>query len=280
MSLGRPIPRFEPHACPKCGAVQESPGSTVCEQCGTDLKLALVAKSTPERAVAPPRQPLRLGQLVGVPVRVLKRGFWTVQSLVSSILSLIWGFISLVLRIAIVLVAIGSIVVGLSYLPQVRASVPIMKEVPSIAKRWLAYAGVNGSKWLVSLAGARKAQQPQKQPPKQPQRQSQKKPQKKPAPATVAASQPLTVRSTPTGATVQLNARQVGKTPVTLKLAPGTYKLTISRSGYATVTRTITVRAGKTAALNVTLVARRQTPQAPRQTTPAPRPPSESPRQP
>ncbi|MGH2426140.1 MAG: PEGA domain-containing protein [bacterium] len=192
---------------------------------------------------------------------MLKRGFWVVQSLVSSILSLIWGLISLILRIAIVFVVIGSLLVGLSYFPAVRARVPIMKEVPNIAKQWLVYAGVNGSRWLVSLASAQKAEQPQK----------------KPTPASVAASQPLTVKSTPPGAIVQLNARQVGKTPVTLKLAPGTYKLTISRSGYAPVTRTITVRAGKAASLNVTLVARRQTP---RRIAPTPRSPSESPREP
>jgi len=239
MSLGRPVSEFRQHTCPKCGAVQESQGSTVCEQCGTDLKLALVARSSPQRPIAPPREPLRLGQLVGAPVRLLRRGFWAVQSLVSSFLSLIWGLISLILRIAIVLVVIGSLVVGLSYFPEVRARVPIMKEVPSIAKQWLVYAGVNGSRWLVSLASARKAEQPQK----------------KPAPATLAASQPLTVKSAPTGATVQLNGRQVGKTPLTLKVAPGTYKVLISRPSYTSVTRTVSVKAGKPASLNVILIA-------------------------
>src|SRR3989442_12928945 len=40
MSLGQPMSRFELRTCPKCGAQQQSPGSTVCEQCGTDMRVA------------------------------------------------------------------------------------------------------------------------------------------------------------------------------------------------------------------------------------------------
>src|SRR2546427_8866962 len=40
MSLGQPMSRFELRTCPKCGAQQQSPGSTICEQCGTDMRVA------------------------------------------------------------------------------------------------------------------------------------------------------------------------------------------------------------------------------------------------
>src|SRR2546428_7576865 len=40
MSLGQPMSRFELRNCPKCGAQQQSPGSTICEQCGTDMRVA------------------------------------------------------------------------------------------------------------------------------------------------------------------------------------------------------------------------------------------------
>ncbi|HET6780697.1 MAG TPA: PEGA domain-containing protein [bacterium] len=77
----------------------------------------------------------------------------------------------------------------------------------------------------------------------------------KSAPAKAAATLPFTVKSTPSGATVQINGRAAGKTPVTVKLAAGTHKLTISRSGYAPVTRTVTVKKGVTASLTVKLAA-------------------------
>jgi peroxiredoxin len=77
----------------------------------------------------------------------------------------------------------------------------------------------------------------------------------KPAPAPKTAALPFTVDTTPGGATVQVNGRTAGKTPMTLKLAPGTYKVTLIRSGYASVTRTITVKKGARASLIVKLAA-------------------------
>src|SRR2546422_977064 len=73
------------------------------------------------------------------------------------------------------------------------------------------------------------------------------------APAHFEATQAVMISSVPRGATVRLNAREMGKTPMTLKLAPGTYRVTISRTGYATVSRTITVERGKAASLGVSL---------------------------
>ncbi len=221
--------------CPRCGTLQESPGSTVCEQCGTDLTPLRVAKPSSPRHVLP------LKHLLRVPALVLRRGFVTVLVLGSLILRGI--------RLALVL---GSLAVGLSFVPQVSARVPVMKDVAATTKAliqqvpWIRQAQVWGSKLLASL----KVETP-------PQRRasSQAVPSQKSVASKPVVGQPLTVKSTPSGATVRLNARSMGKTPTTLKVAPGTYKVTISRPGFVTVTRTITVKPGKTAALTVALVA-------------------------
>lgn len=47
----------------------------------------------------------------------------------------------------------------------------------------------------------------------------------------------------------------MGKTPLTLRIAPGTVTITFSRPGYAPVTRTLTVKLGKAASVQVTLTA-------------------------
>lgn len=258
MSLGRPISEFGRHTCPKCGTVQESPGSTVCEQCGQDLKLTAVNRPAPPRPVTRPKQSPRSGPPVAAPPGILKHGFRALQSLVSSILSLIWGLISLTLRLAIALVLLGSLVVGLSYVPEVRARVPVMKEAPRVAKQLLRRVGVVSIRMLASLASARKESQPEKWTSGERRVPQQRASHpavatQKPVPAKVAASQPLTIKSTPTGATVRLNGLQVGKTPLYLSVAPGTYKLLVSRPGYSSVTRTIIVKAGKAVSLNVTL---------------------------
>lgn len=257
MSLGRPISEFRQHTCPKCGAVQESPGSTVCEQCGTDLKLA-ATRAPSQRPVAPVKQPPRFGQLLSVPVRFVTGVFGALLSFVSSVLSLIWWLISLAFRTAVVLIVIGALVVGLSYLPQVRARVPAIKDAPKIAKKGLLRAGVMGIRMLASLASARKESQPEKRTSSERRAPQQRTSHpavatRKPAPAKVAVSLPLTIKSTPTGATVRLNGLQVGKTPLYLSVAPGTYKLLVSRPGYSSVTRTIIVKAGKAVSLIVTL---------------------------
>lgn len=234
--------------CSKCGTPQESPGSTVCEQCGTDL--------TPVRAAKPssPRHVLPLKQLLRVPALLLRRGFMTVLLLGSLILHGI--------RLAVVL---GSLAVGLSFVPQVSARVPVMKEVAATTKAliqqvpWIQQAQVLGSRLLASL---------RVETPPQRRASSPAVPSQKPVASKPVVGQPLTVKSTPSGATVRLNARSVGKTPTTLKVAPGTYKVTISRPGFVTVTRTITVRAGSTASLNVSLAAAPKPPPIPAQDPP------------
>jgi len=258
MSLGRPISGFRQHTCPKCGAVQESPGSTVCEQCGTDLKLAAVQRAPSQRPSPQLKQSPRVGQVLAGPIRLVTDLVGALFSFVASVLSFAWRLISLTLRTAFVLLVIGAIVVGLSYVPQVRARVPAIKDAPRIAKKGLLRAGVIGIRMLASLASARKESQPEKRTSSERRAPQQRTSHpavatRKPAPTKVAVSLPLTIKSTPTGATVQLNGLQVGKTPLYLSVAPGTYRLLVSRPGYSSVTRTIIVKAGKAVSLNVTL---------------------------
>ncbi len=63
-----------------------------------------------------------------------------------------------------------------------------------------------------------------------------------PAPSPTAAGILVLVRSVPTGAQVQVNEQQVGTTPLSIDLQPGTYRVTISREGYPSVSRTIEVQ--------------------------------------
>ena len=76
-----------------------------------------------------------------------------------------------------------------------------------------------------------------------------------PVPAPVPDGQ-LGISSSPTGATVEIAGRpgESGKTPLTVpSLAPGTYKVTISKNGYATETRNVEVQGGNRAVLDVKL---------------------------
>lgn len=75
------------------------------------------------------------------------------------------------------------------------------------------------------------------------------------APARPAATMPVRVTSTPSGAAVQIGGKTVGRTPVTLQLASGTHTLTVTRSGYTAVRRTVTVKQGAAASLAVNLTA-------------------------
>jgi len=254
--------------CPKCGTPQESPGSTVCEHCGSDLSPVRAAKPSSPRRVIPLKQLLHLlplKQLVRMPALLLRQGFVTVLALGSLILRGI--------RLALVL---GSLAVGLSFVPQVSARVPVMKDVAATTRAliqqvpWIQQAQVWGSRLLANL----KVETP-------PQRRasSQAVPSQKPVASKPVVGQPLTVKSTPSGATVRLNARSMGKTPTTLKVAPGTYKVTISRPGFVTVTRTITVKPGKTAAVTVALVAVSKASPAPVQAPPAPQLPPDTQRE-
>lgn len=233
MSLGQPVSRFELRTCPKCGAGQESPGSTICEQCGTDLRVA--SMQFPSQRATSTKIKIRFR----VPANLLKRSVTT-------------------------LVLLALLVVGLSFVPAVSARVPALKKVATTTRtelqrveRFLA----GRVPWLKPAAQAPRstpASAPAQKaaPAKQPVSATQKPASttQKPAPTRTAAVQAVTVKSNPVGVTVQLNAKAVGKTPMTLKLAPGTYKVTFSQPGYVPVTRTITVKAGQAASVNVTLV--------------------------
>ena len=213
--------------CPKCGAPQESPGSTVCELCGANLPHPRVKKPLSPHPV------LRLKHVLRGPVRLLTRGIAAVQLLVF-----------LVFRGVILLLLLTSLVIGSSFVPEVNALLPATKEIAAPARQWLKrvedWAGKLLASWEAEL-------QPQR-----PTAQSAASLQNL-APAHFEATQAVMISSVPRGATVRLNAREMGKTPMTLKLAPGTYRVTISRTGYATVSRTITVERGKAASLGVSL---------------------------
>src|SRR2546426_10844407 len=94
MSLGQPMSRFELRTCPKCGAQQQSPGSTICEQCGTDMRVA--SMQFPSQRSAP-----RFKVRFLAPTHLLKR---TITGLV----------------------ALAGVVVGFSFVPAVRARAPAM----------------------------------------------------------------------------------------------------------------------------------------------------------
>ena len=63
----------------------------------------------------------------------------------------------------------------------------------------------------------------------------------------------LRVYSSPSGAQVELDGVPVGSTPWSNDATPGVRTVRVSRSGYQTETRQVTVNAGQTATLNVTL---------------------------
>lgn len=249
MSLGQPMSRYQLRTCPKCGAAQESPGSTVCEQCGTDMRVA--SMQFPSQRATSSRIKIRFR----TPAHLLKR---TVKALV----------------------VLAALIVGLSFVPAVSARVPAMKRVATLSKMELLRAEQYLAKWLPWLK--RGTQTARRTPTRTTSQKSTaaKRPaatSQKSAPARTAAVLSVTVKSAPIGATVQVNARAVGKTPLTLKLAPGTYKVTFSRPGYVTVTRTVTVKAGQAASLNVTLAKAASVPApAPSTATPQPTPPSGS----
>jgi hypothetical protein len=76
-----------------------------------------------------------------------------------------------------------------------------------------------------------------------------------PTSARAATTGGLTIESQPTGATVTVDGRSVGTTPVTIDaLAPGRHAITIS-TPTATVRRTVRVEAGRTITLDVPVYA-------------------------
>ncbi len=179
------------------------------------------------------------------------------------------------------LLVIGFLVIGLSFVPAVSARVPPLKSVATTITKAFHVVGtlLSGprakapAKKTSPAQPSVKAKAPTQKPAATKPASTAKAPAKKPAAAKPVATLSVAVKSTPAGATVQLNGRTVGKTPMTLKVAPGTYTVAISQSGYVTMTRIVTVKPGKTASVNVALVATK--PPAPATVrTPPPPPPS------
>ena len=251
MYAARPASRL---TCPTCGTLQESPGSTVCEQCGADLSRRenltpsspLPASRRAGEAVA-----VSLRAIVAVPVRLVRGAVAALQAL----LSLIIGIIVLTVRAVLVLVVLGALVIGLSYVPAVQAKVPVAKELPRMTVNLLRRGADLGGRLLRTLRQETEAPLEASRPAATaPKPSAPKSAAPNPAaskPAAVALS--LTVRSSPQGATVLLNQRRMGKTPLAVKVAPGTYRVTISRSGYKSVTRTVIIKAGQPASIDITL---------------------------
>ncbi|MDB4962015.1 MAG: hypothetical protein JWP01_2014 [Myxococcales bacterium] len=63
----------------------------------------------------------------------------------------------------------------------------------------------------------------------------------------------VTVRSTPAGATVTIDGKSVGVTPLTTSIAPGAHAVTMTLAGHADATGKVTVTQGSTAELTVEL---------------------------
>ena len=79
-------------------------------------------------------------------------------------------------------------------------------------------------------------------------------PQQLPVIALVKSDGLIDVRSSPGGAAVTVDGRFRGETPLELELAPGrSYRVTLSKAGYAPVSRTIEPVSGEDTSLSVTL---------------------------
>ena len=84
---------------------------------------------------------------------------------------------------------------------------------------------------------------------------------KHPNPQSQPTTGTLSISSTPSDASVKIDGRYLGTTPLTLdNRKAGTYKVTFSAEGYETVTKSVTVTAGKTATCSATL-KKKQAPQ-------------------
>lgn len=234
MSYSQPMHGLDPRVCPRCSAVQQSPGSTFCEQCGATLSRLEVVPSRPKTGVRRPR--LAIGSALSAVIR-------QPVFLVRRVVGLIQSLISLVVRGVALVLVLYALVIGLSLVPQVRGNVPPLKQAALTGLSWVQRAAQESAKLQVSLNAPAPAH-----------RQSPATSQK--SPAQTGSTQAVTVNSTPSGAIVVLDARQVGKTPLTIKVPPGIHRITVVQSGYASITRTLTVRSGPVS-LNVTLAATR-----------------------
>ena len=226
MSYSQPMHNLDPRVCPRCSAVQQSPGSTFCEQCGATLSRLKAVPPRPKVTVR--RAPLAVGSALSAIIR-------QPVFLVRSIVGLVQRLISLVVRGVALVLVLYALVIGLSLVPQVRGNVPPLKQAALTGLSWVQQAARESIKLQASLNAP-------------PYRSSATTSPK------LAPAQTVTVTSTPSGAIVAIDDRQVGKTPLTVKVSPGNHKLTISRSGYTGITRTLTVRSDPIS-LKVTLAA-------------------------
>ena len=81
--------------------------------------------------------------------------------------------------------------------------------------------------------------------------------QQLPVVALVKSDGLIDVRSSPSGAAVTVDGRFRGETPLELELAPGrSYRVSLSKAGYAPVTRTVEPTSGQDTSLSVTLEGR------------------------
>ena len=264
--------------CPQCDTPQQSPGSTVCEQCGVDLSFVLGTpsdtgprlKHTPphpqvplvqrtraallmlgsiiSRTAAQMREArMRRARVVKTPqnsVRQLRRSLRPQVSLVQLARTTALALGLIVFRTAAQIVLVAALGLGVCFIPDVNAHVPQTKEFSATAAALVELAA---REWGIRLFPGR-VDVAQSQP-------STNRSLAQQHPAQFVATQAVLVTSTPGGADVRLGGRTIGKTPLTLRVAPGTVTITFSRPGYTPVTRTFTVKLGKAASVQVTLTA-------------------------
>src|SRR5256886_11896531 len=173
----QPLNDLQLLTCPKCGAPQETPGSTLCELCGATLPRPGVQRSPQPHPV------LQLKQFLRGTVRLLTRGIAAVQL-----------FMFLVFRGVTLLLLLTSLVIGSSFVPEINALLPATKEIAAPARRWLQRAEDWAGKLL---AGWGAAPQPQRRT-----SQSAANPQNL-APARFEATQAVMISSVPGGAIVR-----------------------------------------------------------------------------
>ncbi|HEX9531527.1 MAG TPA: PEGA domain-containing protein [bacterium] len=158
------------------------------------------------------------------------------------VVGLIQSLISLVVRGVALVLVLYALVIGLSLVPQIRGNVPPLKQAAVTGLSWVQRAAQESVKLQASLNA--------------PPHRSSTTTSQKAVPAQATSAQAVTVTSTPSGAIVVLDARQVGKTPLTIKVPPGLHRITVVQSGYASITRALTVRSVPVS-LNVTLTSTR-----------------------
>src|SRR3989454_9772171 len=122
--------------CPKCGAPQESPGSTVCELCGANLHPRV-------RKPLSPHLVLRFKHVLRGPVRLLTRGIAAVQLLAF-----------LVFRGVTLLLLLTSLVIGSSFFPEIKALLSATKENSAPTRRGLQRTQELAGKLLGGWGGA------------------------------------------------------------------------------------------------------------------------------